>query len=85
MSGGFFEYKQYEFQHIADDIEQIVLDNDTDEYYGYSEETLKEFKKAVEILKKAQIYVQRIDWLVSGDDGEDTFHERLGKDLEGSV
>jgi len=81
MSGGFFEYKQYEFQHIADEIEQIVLDNDTDEYYGYSEATLRGFKKAVAILREAQIYLQRIDWLVSGDDGEDTFHERLRKDL----
>jgi hypothetical protein len=30
----------------------------------------------------AQIYTQRIDWLVSGDDGEDSFRERLKEDLE---
>jgi hypothetical protein len=30
----------------------------------------------------AQIYVQRIDWLVSGDDGEDSFHSRLDADFE---
>jgi hypothetical protein len=29
----------------------------------------------------AQIYAQRIDWLVSGDDNEDSFHKRLAKDL----
>jgi len=23
----------------------------------------------------------RIDWLMAGDDGEDTFHERLANDL----
>lgn len=48
---------------------------------GFSEETLAEFKKAVHILKQAEIYAQRIDWLLSGDDGEESFHERLKKEL----
>jgi hypothetical protein len=30
----------------------------------------------------AEIYAQRIDWLLSGDDGEDSFRERLKEDLE---
>lgn len=29
----------------------------------------------------AQVYAQRIDWLLSGDDGEDNFHLRLKEDL----
>jgi hypothetical protein len=33
-------------------------------------------------LHKAQIYVQRIDWLVSGDDSEDSFHQRLAQDIQ---
>ena len=48
----------------------------------FSEETLAEFKKAVHILKQAEIYAQRIDWLLSGDDGEETFHERLKEELK---
>ena len=32
-------------------------------------------------LKIAQVYAQRVDWLVSGDDGEDSFHSRLNKEL----
>lgn len=31
---------------------------------------------------KAAIYVQRIDWLLSDDDGEDNFHERLKEELD---
>lgn len=50
--------------------------------YDYTEETLSEFRKGIEILKQAEVYAQRIDWLLSGDDGEGTFHERLKKDLE---
>ena len=49
---------------------------------GYSEETLQEFRKAVTLLKQAEAYTQRIDWLLSGDDGEDNFHERLKAELE---
>lgn len=48
----------------------------------FSKETLAEFKKAVHILKQAEIYAQRIDWLLSGDDGEESFHKRLKEELE---
>ena len=51
-------------------------------YYDYSKETLDEFKKGLDILNKAYIYTQRIDWLLSGDDGEESFHKRLKEDLK---
>ena len=50
--------------------------------YEYSKETIKEFKKGLSILRKAYIYAQRIDWLLSGDDGEESFHERLKEELD---
>ena len=50
--------------------------------YGFSKETIKEFKKGLAILKKAYIYAQRIDWLLSGDDGEESFHKRLKEELD---
>ena len=50
--------------------------------FYYSKETVAEFRKAVRLLRKAYVYVQRIDWLLSGDDGEDNFHSRLKEDLE---
>lgn len=28
------------------------------------------------------IYTKRLDWFISGDDGEETFYERLKEDLE---
>ena len=51
-------------------------------YDDYSKETLDEFRKGLDILNKAYIYAQRIDWLLSGDDGEESFHKRLKEDLE---
>ena len=53
--------------------------NDINEF---SDDTIKELNKAVELLKMAEVYAQRIDWLVSGDDGEDSFHNRLKFELE---
>ena len=90
MSGGHFDYDQYKIGQIADGIEQLIIDNNSteDDRYGfqkgrfYSEETIVEFKDGITFLRLAEIYAQRIDWLVSGDDGEKTFHERLRNDLD---
>lgn len=48
----------------------------------YSDEVIKEFKKGLKALRKAYIYTQRIDWLLSGDDGEESFIEGLNEELE---
>lgn len=48
----------------------------------YSDKTIAEFKKGLCLLKKAAIYAQRIDWLVSDDDGEESFHKRLKENLD---
>ena len=49
--------------------------------YAYPESILRRFEEAVYALKKAAIYAQRVDWLLSGDDGEESFEERLKKEL----
>lgn len=90
MSGGHFQYKQWEIGNIADEVEQLILDNTSEELDRWGDrkgchftlETIVEFKKGLELLRQAHIYAQRIDWLVSGDDGEDSFHNRLKTDLE---
>ena len=76
--------------YIADEIEQLILTNDSTELneWGdtkgrhYSDKTIVEFKNALHFLRLAQIYTQRIDWLVSGDDGEDCFHKRLQNETQ---
>ena len=50
-------------------------------HYKYPDEVIEKFKEGLEILRKAEIYAQRIDWLISGDDGEESFLERLNEDL----
>ena len=89
MSGGFFNHNQYNLDQISADIEDEIYYNDSEEvneYYdkkgnGFSEDTIQEMKLAVWYLKQAMVYTHRLDYLLSGDDGEETFHERLKKDL----
>lgn len=90
MSGGHFDYDQYKISEIADAIERVIQNNNSgevDEYgyrigYDFSNETIQEFHAAVANLKIAFAYAHRIDWLLEGDDNEETFHKRLKEDLE---
>ena len=51
-------------------------------HYEYPEEVIEQFKKAAEAVRIAQIYIQRMDWLLSGDDGEESFLRRLNEELK---
>ncbi len=90
MSGGHFDYKQYELQYIADAIKELIRSNDDESLdqfgdkrgRGYFPDTVEWFELAVYHLRRAFIYTHRIDWLVSCDDSEESFHERLVEDLE---
>ena len=87
MSGGHFDYKRHHIQDIIDGIEHAIETNDKPDEYdcakGYSEQTITRMKHAIGFLRKAQVYAQRIDMLLSGDDGEESFHERLNDELRG--
>ena len=50
--------------------------------HKYPDNVLDEFKKALEVIDKAQIYIQRLDWLLSGDDGEESFISKLNEELK---
>ena len=74
-------------------FKNYLLDDEEKEYviknkhtlpnsYKYSKETIKEFKKGLARLKKAYVYAQRIDWLLSADDDEESFHRKLKEDLD---
>ena len=71
MSGGAFNYQQDSLFWLAHEVESL-----TKQSLGYSEETLEKFSLAVKRLRQAAEMVQRIDWLISSDDSEESFHER---------
>ena len=106
MSGGHWDYIQYRFTDIAEDIDELIEQNgklksekelkeyswhDEDWYnkypedryhYEYPQEVIEEFKNAAQAVRIAQVYIQRMDWLLSGDDGEESFLRRIKEDLE---
>lgn len=90
MSGGHFNYQQYKISEIADEVERLIACNDSKETdrwgetigYGFDARVIEKFQEGLRILRQAEIYAQRIDWLVSADDGEDSFLRRLQEDLE---
>ena len=78
MSGGHFDHQQYQIELIADAIENFIVECGSE----FRAETIDKFKEAIYLLRRSYIFAQRIDWLISGDDGEDSFHRRLKEDLE---
>ena len=50
-------------------------------HYKYSNEVIEEFKNAYKALRIAEIYAQRVDWLLAGDDGQESFLQRLKGEL----
>jgi hypothetical protein len=86
MSGGHFDYQQGRISDIADSIECLIAEyedasasrhNSQSWVRSFSKETIEEFKTAVDLLRQSYVYAQRIDWLVSADDSEKDFHDRL--------
>ena len=89
MSGGYFDHDQFRIAEIADAVESLIVTNDdktqnecgSTKGYGYTPQTIARFREALICLRRAAVYAQRIDWLVSDDDGEDSFHRRLDEEL----
>lgn len=86
MSGGRFEYIQYRVDDAANKVAQVISDCGKEDELGYgvdySDKTKSRFAECELMLRKAAVMLQRVDWLVSGDDSEETFHERLESDLK---
>ncbi len=73
------EIPKGELYHITDWYEQYPEDKF---YTTYPDEIVEELKKAIKYLRIAQIYAHRVDWFLSGDDGEEHFIKRLKEDLD---
>lgn len=45
------------------------------------DETIETMKEAYRQIRIAEIYATRVDWMMSGDDSEESFRERIKEDL----
>jgi len=90
MSGGHFNGSEFGIMCISEDIQDFIKTNGKEEldgwgdplYYNFPTEVIEKFKEAVAALDKAYVYARRINYLVSGDDGPETFLERLSEELK---
>lgn len=90
MSGGHFSHSEYTLETIADEIQEVIETNKSTrkDCFGYpigrnyNDDTIAKFKEAVALLRKSKKMVRRIDYLLSGDDGEDSFHSRWWQEIE---
>ena len=69
MVGGFFDGDEKSLAVVAERIEFEAEHNVSD----YSEQTIENFRLTVALLRCAGDMVKRIDYLLNGDEDEDTF------------
>lgn len=77
IEGDIVEIYSYTDEHYAP-----TEDGEEPYYRDWGWKTVAEFRRAVAVLKQAMVYANCIDYLLSGDDGEESFHERLKEELE---
>jgi len=84
MSGGHFNnsgYIYYQVHQFADELENAIQNNHTKDDYGYAseynEEVISYLKSKIPEIKKISEIMRAIDYLYSGDHGEDSFLEKI--------
>lgn len=81
MSGGYFGNQQYRIEDTAFEIDELIALNDSETLdrfgekigNGYPPEIIEKFEETITALRNVAEMVKRIDYLVSGDDGPETF------------
>lgn len=83
MSGGHFNYDCFRISQFADNLkhEIDINDNKTENTfgdprgYGFRADTLRRLTAAHFVIEKAGKIAREIEWLYSGDHGEDSFND----------
>ena len=86
MSGEIFDYKEFWIEQLADELEAAIFNEEAKikekSPWCYSKDTIKFMKKIHKRLREDYIYVKRLAYLLSGDDGEEDLMPRIKEDLE---
>ena len=83
MSGGHFDYAYFRISMLAEDLKHEIDTNESmernewDEVKGhhFNKETIQILKECHTIIEKAGKLAREIEWLYSGDYGEESFME----------
>ena len=83
MSGGYYSHTDYTVGEFADSLRKaIAKTRRKEEYYDYySDDFLNEMITAYNMARELKLRLHRIDWVLSGDDGEDNYFKRLPNEM----
>jgi hypothetical protein len=89
MSGGHFDYGCFRISQFAYELKheiEINGDEAKDEFgdnigYGFGKETMARLMTAQQIIETAGKLAREIEWLYSGDHGEESFNRLVDKIL----
>lgn len=80
MSGGHFNgcgYVYYQVNQFADELENEIENNERENEYGYAPlyrpDVIAYLKSVLPMIQKTAKIMKEIDYLYSGDHGEDSF------------
>ena len=73
---GYFDYVQNGFDELINELKYLT------ESEEFTPRTTDEFSRALSLAKELKVLVDRIDYLASGEETEESFHESLADDLE---
>lgn len=83
MSGGSFRYAYNHVEQFVEELHNKIDDNDKPnewgDGFGFSPEVLVKLQEVVDIATLSAKLMKEVEWLYSGDTGEDTFLERVAK------
>lgn len=78
MSGGHFEYKCFAVSQFAEEL-QHEIDINKHNAHEFSDETMQRLTLAQKLIKLSGKLAREIEWLYSGDHGEESFNEIFDK------
>ncbi len=85
MSGGYFDYNQFQLSNIAEDLREL-LNNPVDlEFVENKESLIKEVDKLIQMLDYSYQVIHQIDYFLSDDISEESMWKRINtikKDLK---
>jgi hypothetical protein len=84
MSGGHFDYISFKFDEFSTNLKMEIdtngiPDGDGDVIYDYSPEVITRLELLVTLTDLVSTLSHSVEWLYSGDIGEDTFTARYDK------
>ncbi|MCL1903351.1 MAG: hypothetical protein FWF94_02910 [Oscillospiraceae bacterium] len=82
MSGGFWNYEDRSLIYLADELRREIAKSRIKQgYANYSDAFIKEMSCVYNSTRGLVARLRRMDWVLSGDDGESDYKPRLAKDM----